>query len=147
MARLPYTQGTRAYQAAQAVLRGEADNQKIAADIRLNLKTVQNVRSMINRLRKIGAIPMGNITGPGVRIITSEPPPAKPPPVVRLPIREAVPEQPARQEGREVTEGNGRESSQEGHGRESLGKKSSPSRTLGKDLREAREGMYLVKDS
>jgi hypothetical protein len=50
-------------------------------------------------------------------------------------------------EGKERTEGNGRESSQEGDGRESLGKKSPPSPTLGKDIREAKEGMRLVKDS
>jgi hypothetical protein len=50
-------------------------------------------------------------------------------------------------ERKDRTEGTRRESSQEGDGRESLGMKSSPSRTLGKDLREAREEMWLVKDS
>jgi hypothetical protein len=50
-------------------------------------------------------------------------------------------------EGKERTDGTGQESSQEGDGRESLGKNSSPSRTLGKDIREAKEGMRLVKDS
>ncbi|MCJ7609250.1 hypothetical protein MUP00_06230 [Candidatus Bathyarchaeota archaeon] len=50
-------------------------------------------------------------------------------------------------EGKERTDGTGQESSQEGDGRESLGTRSSPSRTLGKDIREAKEGMRLVKDS
>jgi hypothetical protein len=172
MARIPYTQGTRAYIAAQAVLRGEGDNKRIAADTGLNLKTVQNVRSMIGRLRRTGAIPMGTLTQAATIVNdsspsspSSPPPPVLPPvpqpqmipkPVAQPPIRERVPAQSARQEregeeemteGKEMTEGNGRESSQEGDGRESLGKKSSPSRTLGKDIREAREGMRLVKDS
>jgi hypothetical protein len=172
MARIPYTQGTRAYIAAQAVLRGDTDNGKIAADTGLKLKTVQNVRSMMIRLRKSGAIPMSTLTSAATVVNDSLPsspsslpspvlPPVQQPqviskPVAQPPIREAVPAPSARQEpngeeemteGKERTDGTGQESSQEGHGRESLGKKSSPSRTLGKDLREAREGMYLVKDS
>jgi hypothetical protein len=174
MDRIPYTQGTRAYQAAQAVLRGETDNKTTAADTRLKLKNVQNIRSMIGRLRKSGAIPMSNLTSAATVVNDSLPPspssPSSPsslpspvlPPVqqpqviAQPPLREAVPAPSARQkpdgeeemtEGKERTDGTGQESSQEGDGRESLGKNSSPSRTLGKDIREAKEGMRLVKDS
>jgi hypothetical protein len=169
MARIPYTQGTRAYIAAQAVLRGEADNGKIAADTGLKLKTVQNVRSMMIRLRRTGAIPMSPLTSDATVVNDSPsssppprsspsslPPPVLPPvqqpqvipkPVAQPPIREGVPEPSTSQEtgGQEErterTDGTGQESSQEGNGRESLGKKSSPYRTLGKErnMQELRE--------
>jgi hypothetical protein len=49
MARLPYTQGTKAYLTSLAVLRGENDTHKIAADVGTSLKNVQNVRSIVRR--------------------------------------------------------------------------------------------------
>jgi len=45
-----WTQGTKAYLAAQAILRGETDSHKIATDVGTSLKNVQNVKSAMKRL-------------------------------------------------------------------------------------------------
>jgi hypothetical protein len=127
MDRLPYTQGTKGYLAAQAFLRGENDSHKIAADLKTSVKNVQNVKSVVKRLLSAESNSSLNSSlkpilhqGEGSPVNTSQtlPPPAATPSYrEHVPAAAGNPDDSVNNEERSSFS----EDSQEGNGRESLG--------------------------
>ena len=132
LGRLPYTQGTKGYLAAQAFLRGDNDSHKIAADLKTTVKSVQNVKSVVKRLLSTKALDSSLNSsvkpilhqGEGSSVKASQ---SVPPPAAHPSYREAAqaaagtPEASVNNEERSSFS----EDSQEGNGRESLGNSSS----------------------
>ena len=159
MNRIPYTQGTKAYLAAQAFLRGDNDSHKIAADLKTTVKSVQNVKSVVKRLLSTKALDSSLNSsvkpilhqGEGSSVKASQ---SVPPPAAHPSYREGAP---AAAGTFEASVNNGErssfsEDSQEEDERESLGNSSSEevdndrgNRNLSEERRPSRDSQREVR--